>query len=174
MFLLGVFHEQRSLAGYSPWGGKESDVTERLTHALQFIACLFILLLLLLFSGSVVSDSLQPHVLQHTRLLCHSPSPRVSSNSCPLSRSCHPVILSSLIPFSCLQSFPPSGSFSGESALCTRWPRYWSFSFNISYFNEYSGLFSFRINSFDLLAVQGTLKSFLQNHSLKASVLSFF
>ena len=109
----GKPHGQRSLAGYSPWGGKESDMTELLTHTLQFVACLFILLLLLLlFSSSVVSYSLQPHVLQHARLLCCSPSPRVSSNSCPLSRSCHPVILSSLIPFSsCLQSFPPSGCF---------------------------------------------------------------
>ena len=67
---------------------------------------------LLLFSHSVVSDSLKPHGLQHTRLPCPSPSPRTCSNSCPLSQWYHPIILSSIIPFSsCLQSFPESGSF---------------------------------------------------------------
>ena len=61
---------------------------------------------------SVMSDSLRPHRLQHARLLCPSPTPRAYSNSCPLSRWCHPTISSSVIPFSpCLQSFPPSGSF---------------------------------------------------------------
>ena len=67
---------------------------------------------LLLFSRSVMSDSLQPHGLQHARLPCPSLSPRVYSNSCPLSRWCHPVILSSVVPFSsCLQPFTASGSF---------------------------------------------------------------
>ena len=61
--------------------------------------------------------------------------------------------------------------FSNESVLCIRWPKYWSFSFSISPSNEYSGLISFRIDLFDLLAVQGTLKSLLQHHSSKASVL---
>ena len=67
--------------------------------------------LLLLFSHSVVSDSLQFQGLQHTRLACPSPSPRACSNSCPLSQWCQPTISSSVIPFSCLQSFPASGSF---------------------------------------------------------------
>ena len=68
--------------------------------------------LLLLFSHSGVSSSLQPHGLQHTRLPCPSPSPRACSSSCPLSRWCHPTISSSVVPFSsCLQSFPASGSF---------------------------------------------------------------
>ena len=76
------------------------------------------------------------------------------------------------VPFlSCLQSFPPSGSFSKESDLYIGWPKYWSFSFTISPSNEYSGLISFRIDWFDLLAVQGTLKGLLQHHSLKASIL---
>ena len=66
---------------------------------------------LLLFSRSVVSDSLRPHGLQHARLPCPSPSPRACSSSCPLSQWCHPTISSSVIPFSCLQSFPASGSF---------------------------------------------------------------
>ena len=109
----------------------------------------------LLFSCSVVSDSLRPHGLQHARLLCPSPSPRVCWNSCPLSRWCHPTISSSVFPFfSCLLSFPESGSFSSESALCIRWPKYWSFSFSISLSNGYSGLISFRIDWFDLV-VQG-------------------
>ena len=69
-------------------------------------------LLLLLFNLSVVSDSLWPHGLKHARIPCPSPSPRVWSNSCPLSLSCHPTILSFVIPFtSCLQSFPASGPF---------------------------------------------------------------
>ena len=73
----------------------------------------------LLFSHSVVSDSLQPHGLQHTRLPCHSLSPRVYSNSCPLGQWCHPTMSSSVIPFSsCLQSFPASG-FSPMSWLFT-------------------------------------------------------
>ena len=67
--------------------------------------------------------------------------------------------------------FPTIRIFSSESALCIRWPKYWSFSFTISLFNEYSGLISFRVDWFDLLAVQGTLKSLPQHHSSKASVL---
>ena len=123
------------------------------------------------FSHSVVSNSLQPHGLLHARLPCPSPTPGACSNSCPLSRWCHPTISSSVIPFSsCLQSFPASGSFQ-MSQLCIRWPKYWSFSFSISPSNEYSGLISFRMDWFDLLAVQGTLKSLLQHHSSKASIL---
>ena len=67
--------------------------------------------------------------------------------------------------------FPSIRVFFNQSALCTRWPKYWSFSFNISPSNEYSGLISSRIDWFDLFAVQGTLKQFLQHHSSKASVL---
>ena len=79
----------------------------------------------------------------------------------------HPVI-----PFSsCPQSFPVSGSFSNESVLCIRWPKDWRFSFSISPSNEYSGLIFFRIDWFDLLAVQVTLKSRLQQHTSKESVL---
>ena len=67
--------------------------------------------------------------------------------------------------------FPSIRVFSNESVLCIRWPNYWNFSFSISPFNEYSGLISVRIDWFDLLAVQGTLKSLLQHHSSKASIL---
>ena len=121
-----------------------------------------------LLSCSVVSDSLWPHSLQHTSLPCPSPSPRACSNSCPLSWWCHSTISPSVVPFSsCPQSFPSLGSFYNESALHIRRPKYFSFSLS----NEYSGLISFRIDWFDLLAVQGTLKSLLQHHSSKASIL---
>ena len=77
---------------------------------------------------------------------------------------CHPHLL---LP----TNLPSIRIFSSESALCSRWPKYWSFSFENSPSNDYSGLISFRIDWFDLLAVQGTLKSLLQHHSLKASIL---
>ena len=77
---------------------------------------------------------------------------------------CRPLLLPPSI-------FPSIRVFSSESVLCIRWPKYWSFSFSISAFNEYSGLISFKIDWLDLLAVQGTLKSLLQQHSLKASIL---
>ena len=110
------------------------------------------------FSRSVMSSSLWPHGPQHTRPPCPSPTPRVYSNSCPLSQWCHATISSSVIPFSsCLQSFPPI--FPNESVLRIRWPKYCSFSFNISPSNEYSGLISFGIDWLDLLAVQRTLRS---------------
>ena len=90
------------------------------------------LVLLWLFRHSVVFDSMQSHGLQHTRLPCPSPSPETCSNSCPLSRWCHPTISSSVVPFSSrLQSFLASGSF--PMALHTRWPKYWSiFSYKIT------------------------------------------
>ena len=119
-----------------------------------------------------MSDPLWPHGLQHTRPPCPSPTPRACSNSCPLSQWCHPTISSSVVPFS---SCPPSCLVSGSfplSVLCVRWPKYWSFfSFSISASNDYSGLISFRTDWFDLLDVQGTLKSLLQHHSSKASIL---
>ena len=102
-----------------------------------------------------------------------TPSPtRVYSNSCPLSQLspfnylilCHPLLLPPSI-------FPSIRIFSSESVLPIRWPKYWSFSFSISSSNEYSGLISFRMDRLDLLAVQGSLKSLLQNHSSKASIL---
>ena len=124
------------------------------------------------FRHSVASDSLRPRGLQHTRLPSPSPTPAVYSNSCPLSRWCHPTISSSVIPFSYpLPSFPASGFFSNESGLHLRSQKYWSFSFNISPSNEYSGLISFRMDWLDLLAVQKTLKSLLQHQSSKASIL---
>ena len=125
------------------------------------------LLLSIQFSHSAVSDSLPPHGLQHTRLPCPSPTPgdvhRVGDAIQPfhllLSPSCPAFI------------FPSIRVFSNKLALGIRWPKYWSFSFSISPSNRYSGWIFFRIIWFDLFAVQGTLKSLLQHHSLKASVL---
>ena len=118
-----------------------------------------------------MSDSLQPHGLLHTRPPCPSPAPGVYSNSCPLSVTpsnrlilCHLLFLSPSI-------FPSIRVFSSQSVLHIRWPKYWSFSFSIHPSYEYSGLISFRMDWLDLLAVQGTLKSLLQHHSSKASIL---
>ena len=125
----------------------------------------------LLFSRSVVSDSLWPHGLYHTRLSCPSLSPRVCSNSCPLSQRCHSTILSSVVSFSSyLQSFPATGSFP-MSQLFTSDSQSIGVSASISPSNEYSRLISFRMDRFGFLAVQGTLKSLFQNHILKASIL---
>ena len=113
-------------------------------------------------------DPLRPHGLQHSRLPCPSPTSEACSNSCPWHQWCYPTISSSVIPFSsCPQSFLEKI----KSALHIRWLKYWSFSFSISPSNEYSGLISFRKDWFDLLEVQGTLKSLLQHHSSKASIL---
>ena len=110
---------------------------------------------LLLFSCSVVSGcDPRPHGLQQARLPRPSPSPGVCSNSCPSSQWCHPIISSSVVPFSsCLQSFTTSRSFSSELALHSRWPKNWIFSFRISPSNEYSGLVSLKIDILCILFV---------------------
>ena len=94
----------------------------------------------------------------------------VCSNSCPLSR-CSIQPSHPLLPIFLPSFFPSIRDFSSVSALCIKWLKYWSFSFSIRPSNEYSGLISFRIDWFDLLAVQGTLKSLLQHHNSKASIL---
>ena len=115
VFLCRKFHGQRSLTGYSPRGHKELDTTERLllTHSLYLCTSSYYLMEpSVQFSHSVLSNSLWPHGLKHTRLPCPSPIPGACSNSCPLSQWCHPTISSSVVLFSsCLQSFPASGSF---------------------------------------------------------------
>ena len=118
-----------------------------------------------------MSNSLWPRGLQHARLLCPSLPPRVCSNSCPLSWWWYLTISSSASPFSFgLQFSQHQGFFFFiEYTLHIRWPKYWSFSLSPS--KEYLGLISFRIDWFDLLSVQGTLKSLLQHHSLRASIL---
>ena len=121
------------------------------------------------FSRSVVSDSLWPHKLQHARSPYPSSTPTVHLNPWPSSQWCHPAISFSVIPFSSCSQYLPATVFSSELALRIRWPKYWSFIISLS--NEYSGLISFRIEWLDPLAVQGTLKSLLQHHSSKASIL---
>ena len=123
------------------------------------------------FSRSVMSNSLQSHGLQHARLHCQSPIPG----------DCSPSSIESVVPSNHLNLcrpllllpsiFSSISVFSNESVLHIRWPKYWSFSFSISPSNEYSALIPFRIDWFDLFAVQGTLKSLLQHHSSKASFL---
>ena len=126
-----------------------------------------------LFSSVVQSClTLWPRGLQHARLPYPSPTPGTYSKSCPLSRWCHPTILSSLVPFSFrIQSFSASGSFPMSQFFTSGGQSIGSFSFSISPSSEYSGLISFKIDWLDLLAVQGTLKSLLQHHSSKASIL---
>ena len=119
-----------------------------------------------------MSNSLQPHRLQHARLPCPSPIPRACSNSSPSSWWCHPTISSSVVFFFLLPSiFPSIRVFSSESVICSGWPKYYSFNFSISPSNEYSGLISFGMDWLDLLSVPGTLKSLLQHHSSKALIL---
>ena len=123
------------------------------------------------FSPSVMSDSLLPHESQHARPPGPSPTPGVHSDSLLSSRWCHPAISSSVIPFSTCPIPPSIRVFSNESTLRMRWSKYWSFSFSIIPSKENPGLISFRMDWLDLLAVQGTLKSLLQHHSSKASIL---
>ena len=119
------------------------------------------------FSHSVVSDSLQPHGSQHTRPPCPSPTPKFMSIESVMPSNhlilCCPLLL--------LPPIPPNIRVFSKSTLCMRWPKYWSFSFSISPFNEHPGLISFSMDWLDLLAVQGTLKSLLQHHSSKAWIL---
>ena len=123
--------------------------------------------MLLLFSRWVASNSSQSHGLQHARLSCPSSSPGVCPNSCPLPSNyltfCLPLLLPSIIPSIRI--------FSSESAFCIRWPKCWSFIFIISPSKEYSGLISFKIDRFDLLALQGIPKSLFQHHSSKPPIL---
>ena len=122
------------------------------------------------FGHSVVSDSSRPHALQHTRLPCPSPTPGAYSNSCPFSQWCSNYIIHCR-PLLAPSVFTSIRVFSSESVLCIRWPKYWNFSFSISPSNECSVLISFRRDWLDLLAVQGILKSLLQHHNSKASIL---
>ena len=142
---------------FSRWVNKTTVFMQTVEYSVQF-------------SRSVVSDSLRPHGLQHTWLpwgsIANSWS-LLKLMSIKLVMPSNHLILCCLLP----SIFPSIGVFSNKSVLHIRWPKFWSFSFSISPSNEYSGLISFRMDQFDLLAVQGTLKSLLQHHSSKASVL---
>ena len=120
-----------------------------------------------------MSNSLRHHGLQHARPVCPPLFPGVCLNLYPLCWYSYVLISPYLChPFLLLPSILPGiRVFSNELVLCIRWPKHWSFSFSISPSIEYSGLISFRIDWFNLLAVPGTLKSLLQHHSLKVSIL---
>ena len=123
------------------------------------------------FSCSVMSDSFRPHESQHARPPCPSPTPGVHSNSCPLSLWRHPTISSSVVPFSsCPQSLPASESFPWVNSS-HEVAKVLEFQLSIIPSKEIPGLMSFRMDWLDLHAVQGTLKSLLQHHSSKASIL---
>ena len=148
-----------------------SDTNLHFLSLLHWQAGSLTLVLPVVVQSLILVQLFATHGLEHSRLPCSSPSPRACSNSCPLSRWYHPTISSSVICFSSsLQVFPSIKVISNELALHIRWPKYWSFIFSISPSDEYSGLISFRIDWFDLLAVQATLKSLLRLHSSKASV----
>ena len=118
-----------------------------------------------------MSNSLWPHGLQHARLPCPSPAPKACTYSCSLTQWCHPTVSFSVVPFfSCLQSFPASGSLPISQFFASGGQSV-GLSDTASVLNEYSGLISFRMHWFDLLAGQGTFKSLPQHHSSKASIL---
>ena len=151
----GVGDGQGSLACCSPWGCKESDMTERLRCSVTQ-------------SCPTLCDPMNcstPGLPVHHQLWS---LPKHMSTELVMPSHhlilCRPLLLPPSI-------FPSIRVFSNESALPIRWPKYWSFSFSMSPSNEYSGLVSFRMDWLDLLAVQGTLKSLLQHHSSKASIL---
>ena len=128
--------------------------------------------MLFLFNHLVMSNSLQLHRQQNARLPVLHYLPELAQFSYPFSQWCYLTILSSASPPLLLPSvFPSIRVFSSESVLYIRWPKYWSFSFSVSPSNEHSGLIYFNTDWFDLLAVQGTLKSLFQHHYSKASIL---
>ena len=128
---------------------------------------------LLLFSRPVMSDSLRPHGLQHARPPCSSPSPGVCPSSCSLHQWCHPTIslAGALVSF-CCQSFPASGTFPMSHLFASN-DQNTGVSASACPFSEYPGLISLKIDWFNLLAVQGTLRTLLQHHSLKATIWTF-
>ena len=127
---------------------------------------------LLICSVTQSCSTLRPHGLKHARLPCPSPSPEVCSKLMSTESVMPSNHLTLCLPLLLLLSVLLSISvFSNESALHMRWPKYWSSSFSISPSSEHPGLISFRMDWLDLLAGQGTLKSLLQHHSSKASIL---
>ena len=168
-----IFFSPSNICSSKQWNewSRRDDHCQYSVQASRVLPCSAYTFSSVQFSHSVVSDSLWPHESQHARPPCPSPIPGVYPNSCPSSRWCHPAISSSVVPFSSSpQSLPASGSFP-MSQLFASGGQNIGFSFNISPSNEHPGLISFRMDWLDLLAVQGTLKSLLQHHSSKASII---
>ena len=132
------FSQSLKEAGDSKSGRPSTEDSKNITNHLDLSS--------VQFSCSVVSDSFRPHELQHARPPCPSPTPRVHTNPCPSSQWCHPTISSSVVPFSCPQSSPASGSFQMSQLFASGGQSYWNFSFNISPSNEHPGLISFRMD----------------------------
>ena len=147
VFLPGKSHGWRSLLGYSPWGAKSWTRLSNFTSIFTFT-----------FSHSIVSDSATPRTEAFQAFLSFTISQSLLKliSIVLVMPFNHLILCYSLLPLPLV--FPSIRVFSNESALRIRWPKYWSFSFSISPSSEYSGLISFRIDWFDLLAVQGTLK----------------
>ena len=162
VFLPGKSHGRKSLVSYSPRGRKKLDTTEQLSFFL-FISSVQLLSLVRLFATPWTAECQASLSITTSRSLLKLMSIKSVMPSNHLILCCPLLLLPSI--------FPSVRVFSKESVLCIRWPKYWSFSFSISPCNEYSGLISFRTAWFDFLAVQGTLKSLLQHHSSKASIL---
>ena len=192
---LGVGDGQGSLAYCSPWSCKESDMTEQLNWTEQGLVRLWrnlntpTLLITQTFVRKVMSLLFTMLYISSVQLLSHvwlfvtpwAAAPKASLSITNSQSLLKLMSIKSVMPSNHLILFhplllPPSifpsiRVFSNESVLCIMWPKYWSFSFSISPFNEYSGLISFRMGWLDLPAVQGTLKSLLQHHNSKASIL---
>ena len=160
VFLPGESYGQRSLVGFSPWDRKESDTTKAIS--MQFISVQLLSCVRLFVTPWTAACQASLSITNSQSLLKLMAIELVMpSNRLIL---CRPLLLLPSI-------FPRIKVVSNESVLCIRWPKYQNFSFSISPSNEYSGLISLRVDWFDLLVVQRTLKSLLQHHSWKASIL---
>ena len=168
--LPGEFHRQRTPVRYSLWDHRESDTTEQLTQTHKetksdlIISSVQLLSHVQLFATPWTSGTPGFPVNHQLQGLAQTTHVHGVSNAIQPS---HPLSSPSPPAF----SLPRIKVFSNESVLLIRWPKYWSFSFNISPSNEYSGLISSRIDWFDILAIQGTLKNLLQHHNLSTSIL---
>ena len=171
--ILSLFSQHHLLVFRMHKDGKKARIASIFTFKIFFLnyfplsfSCLSVK-----FSHSVMSNSSWPHGLQLTRPPCPSPLPELTQTHVhrvgDSMQPSHPLSSLLLLP----SIFPSIRVFPNRSVLPIRWPEYWSFSFSISLSNEYPGLISFRIDLFDLPAVQATLKSLLQYHSSKASIL---